>query len=69
MTRQANKREIAWCARLQKLMEKMPPKMALVADGQLNAVDAKEYLNYEALNTFAPLISSLGKCDGGDPWK
>lgn len=71
MTRQANKREIAWCNRLQRLMDRMPHKMALVADGKLNAVDAKELKNYDTLEQFSPLqgTGDLGKCDGGDPWK
>lgn len=71
MSRIANKREKAWCARLKRLMERMPPKMALVADGQLNAVDAKELKNHETLERFEPLsgIGFLGSCEGGDPWK
>lgn len=70
MNRQANKREIAWCKRLQKLMEKMPHKMALFADGTLNAVDAKELLHYHELVSFQPLegIGFIGICGGGDPW-
>ena len=71
MTRQANKREITWCDRLKRLMERMPPKMALFADGNLTAVDAKELENYEIIEHFQPLsgIGHLGSCAGGDPWK
>lgn len=69
MTRQANKREIAWCNRLKRLMEKMPPKMILFAAGDLHAVDKKEYLNYGECDHLDWLggIGYIGFCDGGDP--
>jgi len=68
--RKPTKEEQAWCSKVRSLMKKMPPTMALFADGHLEAVDRKELDNYNYIATFQPLVmENLGICEGGDPWK
>ena len=69
--RQATAAEIKWCDKMRRLIKSMPPTMSLFADGKLFAVDAEENRNYDYIEHFQSLsgVTSMGRCDGGDPWK
>ncbi len=71
--RYATDAEISWCNKMRRLMKKMPGTMKLNADGSLQAVDSG--LDQESSHPihgseYQPLdgISSMGPCEGGDPW-
>jgi len=69
MTRKLKKYEKDWISRMERLLNKMPRKLALFADGKLKVVDAKEDENYDKIKHFLPLYTFDVYCGGGDPWK
>lgn len=60
--------EIKFCNRLRRLLKQMPTSMKLFADGELKAVDANCDCETSGFQSFWN-ITTLAKCDGGDPWQ